>query len=386
MLRHDTLWWTMPGPEEFPKFIEDDLRAGRNVVVPLPQFAPSGLRAVVSERIQRTELYSFRTLDLAEVEPSVTDCPSRLLHDQFAHLPPGVEPTPQSLAKCSKLSETVVWISGVGEQNWEVWRRFLELYKDACRDVAVHERLLFVVPVVGIRPNDSPQADIALSVRPYRNTVGRLDMWLFTWHLLRTSSTSALYRDLAVAIVSEIAGIDPCLAETLAAARLEDQLNPGPLLRDFAKERNWDPDLKQRQTDLTEEDEWRLGLSDLRDGTRLLHSAAAVDQQVMLRKRVWRGQMTVLFPFLEDIRTRFIHQYRSLLSVPVNTEWETISDIDSLEIAHLVYQLGRKIGRDSRADLDACRRIRNELAHLRPLSAEELLSPAVKRLTKRVSG
>jgi hypothetical protein len=80
-------------------------------------------------------------------------------------------------------------------------------------------------------------------------------------------------------------------------------------------------------------------------GRPFSHSAAevAAGRLEIVRQRVWRGQIAVLFPFLEDRRLQFVRDFRAHLSVPMQTPYETITEFESLELAQLCYQLRPKV-------------------------------------------
>lgn len=111
---------------------------------------------------------------------------------------------------------------------------------------------------------------------------------------------------------------------------------------------------------------WTAGSLDDWGGEASIHALyLAANKPSLLTKRVWRGQVAVLFPWLEEYRQAVIRAYRSKLR-PDDLSYG--DDVDTLDWGPVCWQLGRA-GIDRRA-LDAVhagRKLRNDLAHGRPV-------------------
>lgn len=92
-----------------------------------------------------------------------------------------------------------------------------------------------------------------------------------------------------------------------------------------------------------------------------------------LRRRIWRGQLSIVFPWLEETRVRYLEQSGAYLSTDaVDRETGERRDVAAYEFAHIAAALGRS-GQDRR-QVDAAhmlRHARNELAHCRPLTLHD---------------
>lgn len=375
MFRDDP-WWGLPGPAGFVSALTQDLRSGRNVVLHLPRHAPPGLANALAQRLRDDDLFGFRELDLEELAAGAGKPPARLLHDRFAPLSdPLTAPSARTLAFELALSGTVIWVSGMSDTCWPAWSRFLDQYKDACRLRPEHDRCLLVVPLVGKPITERPRDDVTLAVHRWEGVVRRFDMLVYVYRRLERSGIPRPFHDLAAAVAIEIAGTDPLLADRLAETTLERIIEPHALLAEVASERGWAAVLATKP-------DWHHGMTDRRDGSTYPHSAAeiAAGRTGTVGRRVWRGQVAVLYPLLEELRLGFVEQFRHLLALPHRTDYGLIHQAEALELAHLFHQLRQRLPLRRLASLESCKRIRDELAHLRPLKAADLLAPEFLRL------
>jgi hypothetical protein len=111
---------------------------------------------------------------------------------------------------------------------------------------------------------------------------------------------------------------------------------------------------------------WTAGSLDEWGGEACVHPLyLAANKPTLLTKRVWRGQVAVLFPWLEEFRQAVIRTYRRHLR-PDDLSYG--GDVDSLDWGPVCWQLGRAgIDRWALDAIHAGRKIRNDLAHGRPV-------------------
>jgi hypothetical protein len=109
---------------------------------------------------------------------------------------------------------------------------------------------------------------------------------------------------------------------------------------------------------------WEAGTLDDWGGEEVEHPLwLAANQPAALTKRVWRGQLPTLLPWIERHRLEIIDRYRRRLSPdPVRSG----EDLDMLDWGPLRIQLSRFAGLDR--FIQVFREARNELAHGRPIS------------------
>jgi hypothetical protein len=368
------MWWGLPGPAGFIDELEHDLREGRSVVLTLPAGPPDGLRDALAERVRVADCWGWRRLDLAEEEGALP--PPQLLHDHFSPLAAGdAGPSAKSLAQARRFRGQVVWVHGVTPAAWPAWREFLAAYESATRAYSDGDPARVVVPLLGASTRQAPAEGVALSVRQLLGISTRLDMMLYVSLLIRDRAIAPLYRRLAVSVVTELAGTDAGLARHLCELPPQVLFDPTATLRGVARSRGW----PERPPPMGL---WELGLEDRLEGQRFVHSAALAlwGQGEEVARRVWRGEVGILFPFIEEHRTRLVDSLNGHLRVPVETPFGPITDKRDLEIGHILFQLGRaNIQGEVRQFVSRLTTMRHALAHLEVVGAEHLFSPEVQR-------
>lgn len=174
-------------------------------------------------------------------------------------------------------------------------------------------------------------------------------------------------------LVTSLAGWDPALCEWLAPLTLQQLIEPRKYLEEFAGYRKWKLD-EQR----TPKKAWPLGLTYTFGGKRTPHTcvAALLNGSRDLQKLIWRAEIGVLMPYIEEQREILLQQYRNLLNVNFLTKsGDWIENIYDLEIGLIHFQLSQRSSLSPKeikwvADLKDAR---NNLSHLEPL-VPELLS------------
>lgn len=118
-------------------------------------------------------------------------------------------------------------------------------------------------------------------------------------------------------------------------------------------------------------------MTDFVGGQRETHPALQAinvdDAQRYIDGRVWQGQVTVVFPLLEQKRNELLSAHKRLLWVPFEKGDGTfVTAVEDLEIAHLHYQLRNHPDRRIEPLLRRLKDSRNALAHLDTLSGLDL--------------
>lgn len=98
----------------------------------------------------------------------------------------------------------------------------------------------------------------------------------------------------------------------------------------------------------------------------------AAHAPAQLRQRVWRGQVSILFPWLAIALRKFLDKNEPRLPsrIPAYNS-EDMIERDDFEWGDIIYILGSRGAHLEVACADRMRRIRNALAHQRPLSWQE---------------
>jgi hypothetical protein len=205
--------------------------------------------------------------------------------------------------------------------------------------------------------------------------VDRLDMALFLNRVLLSRFPHPLHHKVALSVITEVAGSDPHLARHLAKHDLAEIMDPVSLLSSFGAERGW-------TASSIGGDPWQDGMCDVVDGARTLHSAAAVvmGDRAVVRRRVWRGQLVSLYPFIEEQRVKLIPHVRGYIRFPVETTYGIVDNPEDLELGQLIHFLrGKRLPPRTWKLLSILTEMRHALAHLEPVPIRALFAHEVLR-------
>ena len=260
----------------------------------------------------------------------------------------------------------LVWLDGVARLDSEdcsAWKKFLVDYAQASRSVPEFERTLFIAVLDGAPPADPPPEDATLKCFDWRGVVDETDLLLAAHERLHDLDAGPVMRSLLATSVAHVASWDPDVAQRLLDAGSDAILDPVSLLQSVANEKGW--------TSVTDA-RWELGTA---SGNGVSHAALASLEVPPrdLRRRLWSAQASVLLPSIAGWRWDLLQQHRALIAEHLKREsrLEDPLDLDIGELTGMVQRPG--FGVEVRRDVRRMNRWRNELAHLRPLSANDAL-------------
>lgn len=374
-----SLWWQLRGPNRFVSRVAEELRAGKNVTLCLPEHTTDGLAEAIRVRLGDGESWPWYTIH-ADEQPDVK--PIQILYARFVPgtTPDAIENT-YGLVKEESFSGKIVWLDHFSKSTWPAWKEFLREYEHACGARSVFERTLFCTELKGELSLDPPIEDVRLSLQAYRGCVSSLDMLLYASYLASEDAPTDLSSSVLIWVTAQLAQWDPRLAEVLVRCDLPDVLSPLPVLRRLQAERGWD---RQDSAQHSDSQYWASGIVDWVDGERKMHSAFLPngDSANLIGQRIWSGEVSVLLPYVEDRRQQTLKDLKGILRVPFTTRFgEIISDLADLEIGHIETQLnmnGSSVNPEKKNHIRRLREIRNSLAHLQPVSLNLLLEEGVE--------
>ncbi len=348
--------WTLPGPARFVLRVERALRDGANVVVRFPVATPSGF----GERLRARLSESWRC---TVFRPEPANPPFECLRERFApQLPTEWNPTLLDLCEHEDFRGRLIWLDGVGRMDRDdcsAWKKFLVDYAQASRSVPEFERTLFVAVLDGAPPADPPPDDVTLKCFDWRGVINETDLLLAAHERLHSRDAGAVMRSLLATTVAHVASWDPDVAERLLDEGCDVILNPVSLLQSVAREKGW-----TSNTDAC----WELGTA---SGDGVSHAALASleDPPRDLRRRLWSAQASVLLPSIANWRWNLLLDHRALLAEHLEREDSPVDalDLDIGELTGMVQRPG--FDPEVQRNVRQMHRWRNELAHLRPLSA-----------------
>jgi hypothetical protein len=363
-------WWELPGPSAFLADVLRTLHNGVNAVVMVPDVCPGPIRQPILRGLRREDCLSIDELP-ASTSPSTR--PAALVQAACG-LEPGIA-TAADLVRCQRFRGRAVYVRELSAGAWPAWMRFLDEYASAVRRLEEHERSVFCVEVSPTLPG-LPQDDVTLRVLRWQGVVGQLDMLLFALKLqpqaIRT--LGPVLQHIHARSVAELAGFDGCLAQELSTLGLEDLPNATGLCLRFGQRKGWCASMRSG---------WETGTLARVDGDDVEHLgwlAHRPDFGRALSRRLWRAQVTVVFPLLETLRWQVIDRHHRSLRIPWENRSGVVQQVGDLELGDLAVQLHRVAPSGLVETLRTLRTMRNKLAHLECLSCEELRHVAAVRI------
>lgn len=361
-------WWLLPGPESFLNQAVDALREGQNLILARPTFTAVGLHTILEYKLHDE---GWR---LAE---HITDDTTDPLDQLFLKLVLDDQGAPRRsvalLRQCLKAGE-IVLVSGVGTSGWPAWKQLLAEYEIASRGVSVFDRPLLIVITEGVALSQLPPRAVALKVFPWNNVVGELDILLYANQVFRERCTLNVRTKLVARMIARLALWDFALADYLLDQDTIHLFRPDAIIQRAC-------DVLGYPTGMTQS--WESGGLQHFDNVEMLHPFVLVSQgdlEADLVMRVWAAQASEILPAIELHRRELAKRMRSMVSVPMSIGDEQISDIDDLEIGQLAH-VARicRLSPSIQQKAEKWRKLRNKLAHLEPLSADEALDSDIFR-------
>jgi hypothetical protein len=249
----------------------------------------------------------------------------------------------RSLAEDTRASGKALLLRGLDAASSIQWDTTLRAFMSG-RNRTRYSALI----ILTIGPGEAPMLQACGAViQPWQGVISRADAMLVALSALRHTRNHLRDRlaiEVAVALCGwDLAGVAD---EAERRARSGADLFTIPLGKATAADR----------------EKWEDGLCDLFDGVPFVKPAAC--HPLVLRHRVWRAQVAVLFGWLEEIRLAFVRGIAPALRVKE-------ADLSNWEWSDIAHNLEGRITRNHQEFAERCRRVRNRLAHREPVSWEE---------------
>ena len=336
------------------------MRDGANVVARFPFRAPKGLEAELRTRLQ--SLFHWTSLDVSLTRSD----PITFLREAVC---PGLSSvqvrTMGDLANMTAFQGRLVWLDRIRPEDWLLWSLALTDYAEACRNVDLVQRTVFVVVLCGGVVSSGALGDVALVCHDFRNYVDPLDVFVLALADVPRITSSREQQALLAHTVSHVAQWDCFLAEHLLSVPIEQALDPTIVLQQYAEERGWTKDSPLS---------WAAGTIDGPEDQPIVHSAwlRIIGRSRAIERRIWAAQAAVLLPLVEERRVGLIAGCRKHISVPMETRAR--QGLVDLELRDLVRLMRRtQAPRRLKERIGFLHQVRNKLAHMEPLTAEQAL-------------
>ena len=355
--------WNLPGPSVFVDDIEAAVREGSSVIARFPSEIPEGLERELKERLQ--SIFEWTRVDA----PSAGLEPLALLRQQAC---PGIRMSDvrsvAELAVTSSFQGRLVWVEKIDREGWSDWSTILNAYSDACRNIDLLSRTVFIVLLSGDAVAGEVPEEVALVRCDFRGVVDSLDLFVFSLWKAPASIKRREHRALLAHTVAQVAQWDSVFAEQLLGLPLNEALDPEGALQQYALDRGWTAETPRC---------WEMGTVDGPADRPTVHSALleVCGASRLVRQRVWAAQAAVLLPLVEERRIGLVARYGRYLNLPIETgAGRRIDDPLDLDVGQLAWYLDRP-GKPQvlRKQVRRLRHVRNKLAHMEPLVPEQAL-------------
>ena len=242
-------------------------------------------------------------------------------------------------------SLAIVDLTGLSTADARPWSVFLPRFQEARQALPDGMALIVLGPSDFARP-DLPRLQMSGRIR-------RGDAMIWAEFGVGTRR-SDLLEHLAVAVAVELCGWRLDLIEDLVSQRIEDILDPRGWLR-----RNSD-----RRSDL---------VASFTGKPFACPIALMADGKVAeVEHRIWKAQVSAVFPWIEQQRLQCIDRFRKSLRLDEQAAKLGVTQVEDLEFGALKYQL-RSIASRSQSELiTAFTAMRNALAHRKPVALADL--------------
>ncbi len=347
----DQVWWEQVGPRRFCTEVVRYLR-NTSVAACFSQFATENLLEGIDGLIGKTACF----ID-ADHHANPADLVKAELGDS------------DSTDVISALAdrEGIVVVNNVRHANWAPWCTFVEDYHRGLNSQkrAPSSCPRFLLIAKGISEEVLRPVGVDLKIVLFKNRITCLDTEQYCAVALSGKAITQIEQRARAAIVAELALWDKALADRLCGKDLSELMNPISLLSGYAEQR------KLTATGST----WHLGTWDIVGSDRVDSALVLALRQDLrtIENRIWRAQLRVFLPYIEERRCEFVDVIREQLSLPAETN---LNECEFMKLRHLLgNHLKNEDFHTGQLYLDiaeAFGKVRNELAHRRPATASFL--------------
>jgi hypothetical protein len=357
-------WWDIPGPCRFVRRIENDLRDRVNVVAALP----AGLGREWFDFFRRRWAADQERIDVLRTTEE-SSSPLDELCSSFTTHPSGTL-TLGALGKETGFRGRTVGLFLDSKKPVQEWVEFLVSYEQECRLIDGFDRTVFLLATDGVSPQLLPSPETYLRIHVYDGYARPHDCHMYAWVMLGTDGKQGWRTELKMALCAQLAQWDHRLCEVLCERDIGSIMQQNSSTKPIS--------VGQVSGAAMDVDEaWALGILQRRDGQIIYHSGWMAEDNMPkeFRRRVWAAQVQVIFPLIEQVRRQAIERYGGRIRLPILVgENEYVNDPYELEIAMVRRIVSRIDGvpRTVLRRLDQAWEFRNALAHLEPLTEQQL--------------
>lgn len=365
--------WSLPGPAGFIAEVVEVLREGANVVLAAPDSAALALSVAIEDRLANewrltgpVEASGISPIDEIYAALQIEDGPSP--RRSVASLLAGIQ------------TKSLVIVTGVDMPKWPAWQRFVDEYANASRAVAAVDRTQLLVIAGGVPKSRLPSKAPAFRPMIWDGYVGEADVFSYVIQAWRSSGGRIdAQAKLIARIITRLALWDFDLVDRLLALDPRDLFDPCVAIGEAIN-----GNAAYARVGTTWEEG---GLAEF-DGEVSPHAVALLregDSKAELPMRLWAAQAAELLPALELNRRHLAKRMKDArVPLPVIVHGMEIYDLLDVEIGPLLWLAKKhRLPQDIVRIAEKYCSLRNKLAHLCPLNADEALDSEVFAPRKR---
>jgi hypothetical protein len=321
--------WALPSPRQFLSEIETATWRG-GAILALDDSAPPGLAGQIS-------LLLREDFTIHQVEVFAKELPLSVLAKEVGCAP--------ELGTFVRAEGQIVIVDGQGLSVAELgsWSVFMARFAKARAEAGEGVAVLFLGPA-GFRSDNVERMEWARRFK-------RIDSLIWAEFSV-PDARSGLFQDLAVNIAVELCGWRLDLIEDFVSQREEDILSPCGWLH--------------RNADRASAFESEYG----RRNFACPLSLFARGELQEIEQRVWRAQLSALFPWIEEQRLLIVDRYQKFLSVDDHLLSLRVQGVENIELGAMIYQLRRHLPRGEIEHIEDLAAMRNALAHRKPVEPQ----------------
>jgi hypothetical protein len=372
------IWWKMPGPSKFLESQCEELHKGSSIVVKIRELGVTGFEKALTDELSKN-VHGDRITEIHISPTIIARTPEEVICENF-YLDAQQYADMEKLCGSHEIQGQIIIVTGLVQNLWRKWQSFLNDYSRIMKNKCPSERARFLLFIDACVDQSGIEEDLILRVVVLDDFCSLTDLHSYAHFQTQNKECSKLHRNLIQELMVNILSWDVARYQGFHRLELREMIEFDGYLKKIAKERSWN--------EATELD-WVLGTSGSVYGLTIPHAAALIhkhDGKKQIRKRVWKSQLRVIFPFLEELRQEMIQRYKSTIEGNITRvrkifeekeqPHNSFKDILELEYTHLLelFRLTNAADESFLRLLRNCREIRNHLAHGETVSAGKFLA------------
>lgn len=351
---------SLQGPAAFLREIAAGVVQDGIGCIPIPDSPPEWLLPSIREAIEATA--TVRAFSINASKGLKGRSPAHMLASAVMPGATAIRSVAALIGE-AELADAAFVVSGIPMGEWPQWATFLRAFK---AEWARADRPN--LPLVAFCPPSSVGAhDLARFCRPggeplaWRGRVERIDTEQAAFAYFGKPDGQDLASSVATSVAVELAGWDLQVLEFLATEKVEERLDPTTFLEGIASQLP------------AEVPSWARGTVDGWDGMPFVHTLSLLrtGERAAVDDRIWKGQVRVLFPFLQRVRAIVVGHYKACLVSKLPREkvfpggtTRIYRDPFRLEFWDIIDILGGVASSKELGFLKICHKVRTALAHM----------------------